>query len=81
MQYNYSKLLGRMREFGITQKKLACAIGKNPTTINEKLKGKSFTTDEMDRICKTLDIPNEKIGEYFFCRKGLENQTQSTSPN
>mgnify|MGYP005608789587 CR=1 FL=1 len=67
MKYNYSKLLGRMKECGITQEQLAKAIGKNETTLSAKLNNKSqFKGEEMDAICKVLDIPNEEIGAYFF---------------
>lgn len=67
MMYNYSKLLGRMKECGFTQEKLAKAIGKNEATLSAKLNNKSqFKGEEMDAICKVLDIPNEEIGAYFF---------------
>lgn len=63
----YAKLLGRIKERGLTQAKLAGKIGKNQSTVCEKLKGKSvFTAKEIDDICKVLDISNDQIGEYFF---------------
>lgn len=69
MQFNHSKLLGRMREYGFTQESLAKAIGINESTLNGKLNGKGFfTTKEIDRICELLDIPNELIGIYFYTR-------------
>jgi transcriptional regulator with XRE-family HTH domain len=67
MKYNYSKLLGRIRECGLTQEQLAKAIGKNKSTISTKLNGRSpFTTKEIDDICKVLNISNGEIGTYFF---------------
>lgn len=67
MQFNYSKLLGRIREFGFTQKDVADRIGINPTTLSLKLKHKArFTAIEIDAICKLLDITTEDIGTYFF---------------
>lgn len=67
MKRNYSKLLGRIRECGLTQEQLAKAIGKNKCTISAKINNQfSFTQDEMDAICRVLDIPNDEIGEYFF---------------
>lgn len=67
MKYNYSKLLGRIRACGLTQEQLAKAIGKNKSTISAKVNNQfSFTQEEMDGICRVLDIPNEEIGEYFF---------------
>ena len=67
MSFNHSKLLGRMREYGYTQKELAEAIKMNKATLNQKLKNKShFTTEEMDSISGLLDIPKNEIGIYFF---------------
>ena len=40
MPYNYSKLLGRIKEFDYTQKSLAKAIGKDECTISLKLNGR-----------------------------------------
>ena len=67
MKNNYSKLLGRIKERGITQEQLAVMIGKNKSTISAKLQGHySFTAKEIDSICRVLDISNDEIGAYFF---------------
>ena len=67
--YNYSKLLGRIKECGFTQELLAKAIDKNKSTVSAKLNNQfSFTQEEMDDICRVLDIPCEEIGEYFFAK-------------
>ena len=67
MRFNYSKLLGRVREFGFTQKMLADRIGIRAATLSLKLNNKAnFTSSEMDAICKLLDIAKEDIGLYFF---------------
>ena len=67
MQFNYSKLLGRIREFGLTQKDVAAHIGVRATTLSLKLNNKArFTTSEIDAICKLLNIAKEDIGAYFF---------------
>lgn len=77
MKYNYSKLLGRMRERGISQEQLAKELDKNECTLNSKLNNKfNFKSDEIDAICKVLDIPNIEIGEYFFCTESSESQTE-----
>ena len=69
MKYNYSKLLGRIKEYGFTQERLAVAIGKNKGTLSAKFNGKyDFGASEMDAICELLEIPNEEIGIYFFAR-------------
>ena len=69
MKYNYSKLLGRMKEHGITQAKLAEIIDRDTSTVNARLNNKSpFTMLEIDKICKALDIAKEDIGDYFFTK-------------
>ena len=69
MRFDYSKLLGRMREKGFTQETLAKGIGINESTLNSKLKNKSyFNAREMDKICEVLNIPIEEIGTYFYAR-------------
>lgn len=69
MHYNYSKLLGRIKECGYTQEKLAIEIGRDKSSLSAKLKGKSsFTTKEIDCICKALDISNSEIVDYFFTK-------------
>ena len=69
MRYNYAKLLGRIKECGLTQEQLAKAIDKDKSTVNAKLNGKSvFTVKEIDDICKVLDISNNEIGDYFFAQ-------------
>jgi transcriptional regulator with XRE-family HTH domain len=69
MPYDFSRLLGRIKEYGYTQESLAKAIGKDKSTLCSKLNNKGeFKTAEMDAICKLLDISNDEIGSYFFCR-------------
>lgn len=67
MQFNHSKLLGRIKEYRYTQESLSKAIGINESTLNTKLNGKTyFTTKEIDKISELLNIPTEEIGVYFF---------------
>ena len=69
MPYNYAKLLGRIKERGYTQAKIAEKIGRNEGSVSAKLNGKSvFTTREIDAICEALDIPNNEIADYFFAK-------------
>ena len=67
MCFNFSKLRGRFREFGLTQQDVATHIGIRDTTLSQKLNNKAgFTANEIDAICKLLDIAKEEIGVYFF---------------
>ena len=71
--YDYSKLLGRMREKNATQVSLAKGIGLSETSINFSLGNKRpFKQDEITSICAFLDIPISDVEDYFFCRNSLE---------
>lgn len=70
MKFDHSKLLGRIKECGFTQEKLADAIGISKTTLSAKINNQfSFTTKEMIAICKVLNIPLHEINEYFFAEE------------
>ena len=67
MKFNYSKLLGKMKECGYTQERLAKALGISPCTLNQKLKNKaSFTQREIHSICVLLNICGEEVFAVFF---------------
>ena len=67
-KYDYSKLLGRMKEKGYTQEKLASEAGISAATMNLKLGNKrDFKQDEIGAICQILDIAFADIPAYFFC--------------
>ena len=67
MKFNYSKLLGRIRECGFTQADLADAIGISKVTLSAKLNNQYyFTQGEIIAICKVLNIPHKEIPLYFF---------------
>ena len=67
MPYDYSKLLGRMKEKNVTQDILARKIGLQPPTLSQKLNNKArFKQAEISMICEILDIEANQIGAYFF---------------
>lgn len=67
MKFNHSKLLGKIRECGLTQAQLAKAIGMTKATLSAKLNNKSyFTAKDMYAIGEVLNIPTSEFGEYFF---------------
>ena len=67
--FDYSKLLGRMRELGYTQEKLAREIGINESTLNAKLNNKGFFNNNIiDKICEVLNISKVDIGSYFYAK-------------
>ena len=67
MEFDYSKLLGRIREYGYTQKTLATAVGMSVSQLNQCLKSKSnLKHKKILAICKVLDIQISEIGPYFY---------------
>lgn len=63
----YGKILGLMKERGLTQSEVAERASFNICTLNAKLNGKyEFTADEISRLSTALEIPSEDIGAYFF---------------
>ena len=74
MEFNYAKLLGRMKELGFTLETLAKAIGINKGTLSAKLNNHNFfTSGEIARICEVLNIEKEEIGLYFYTLKVQKN--------
>lgn len=67
MKFNYSKLLGRMKEMGFTLETLADAIGMSKGTLSVKLNNHFyFTTAQIVSICKVLKIAIKDIPLYFY---------------
>lgn len=70
MAFDYSKLLGRIREKGLTQRELAEQIGISPTTLSLKLGNNNFFTQkEVLKLCKVLDISDGDVAAYFFAEE------------
>ena len=68
--FDYSKLLGRLKEKGLTQDKFAELLGMSGTTLSKKLNGKSeWTQAEINKACEILEINPEEIPVYFFKAK------------
>lgn len=76
--YDYSRLLGKIRECGSTIEQLSSDIGINVSTLSGKLHNKSeFRQKEMLAICNSLNIDISELEKYFFCTKTLENQSKT----
>lgn len=77
MQFDFSKLLGRIKECGFTQETLAREIGMTKSTMSQKLNNKAyFTLLEMAKIQNVLGIAVDDMGIYFFARKVQKNGTE-----
>ena len=74
MKFNYSKLLGRIKERGYTQESLSLAVGMAVSTMSLKLNNRAFFSQkEIRNICELLGILIHQIGEYFFTPEVQEN--------
>lgn len=63
--YSHNKLLGLIKEHGMTQEMLAKKMGISSVTLSKKLKNKSdFTRKEVDAIRIILGI--DDLVPYFF---------------
>lgn len=63
----YAKLRGQILEIYSTQEAFAKAIGIHPTTLNLKLcKRRTWTSQDIQRVCGALGIPLHEVGLYFF---------------
>lgn len=72
VQFDYSKLRGKIREFG-TQEMFANAVGISTVTLSERLNNKSqFTQNEISKAAETLHLETDEIPAYFFTPKVKE---------
>lgn len=70
MEYDYSKLRGKIIEKYSNNGNFANEIGISERTLSLKLHNKiAFKQTEIDKAILLLDIPIEEISEYFFKKK------------
>lgn len=68
--YDYSKLLGKIKEKYGTQKEFAKALGVGNTSLSQRLNNHlEWTQDEMKKTMILFNEPLNKINEYFFTKK------------
>lgn len=66
-RFNYSALLGLIKERGYTQEQLSNATQICPSQLSLKLNGKAqFKQRDIARIVDVLSIQPCDIGRYFF---------------
>ena len=67
MEFDFSKLIGRIIERFGSRKAFAEALEISDGTLSGKLNNKvKFSTPEIKQACALLDIAPEEIGRYFF---------------
>lgn len=68
--FDYSKLLGKIKECSFKQDEFAKKIGLSATSFSYKINNKrSFTQTEIINMVKYLGILETNISEYFFKEK------------
>ena len=77
MVFDYSKLLGRIKECGFTQESLAEHIGITESTMCLKLNNKAnFKNCEIFLIGEALKLEAGEIGVYFFTPKVRKHEQE-----
>lgn len=67
---NTNKLKGKIMEQGMTIGSLALSIGVSPSTLGRKIRNLTdMTLNEVELIRKVLNIPPERVIEFFFVEK------------
>ena len=75
VEFDYSKLLGRIKEKFGTQDNLASKTTMSTTTLNYKLNNKiEWKQKEILEVALLLDIALIEIPEYFFKEKVEKTQ-------
>lgn len=70
MEFDFSKLRGRIREWFGSESKFAEEMNISSPTMSAKLNSKVYwTAPEINKACEILDIPLEFIPVYFFTPK------------
>lgn len=68
--YDYSKLLGRIKEKNLTQADFSVKIGVSLSTLNAKISNNyQFKQNEIKKACEILEIDLRDVGVYFFTKK------------
>lgn len=78
MFFDYSKLLGKIKEICKTQKIFAEKMGMKPSGLSARLSNKQeFTPTEIILACRILGIPIAEIPKYFFTRKVQKHEQRA----
>lgn len=72
-KFDYGKLRERIRDMDTTQAALARFIGISHKTMSAKMNGHQvWRQDEIYAAMGMLNIPEDKVAEYFFTPKVLK---------
>ena len=75
MSFDYSNLLGKIKEVCGTQNNFAKKIGIGRVSLNHRLNNKlEFSQNEINRSVEVLGLRKEEIPVYFFNEKVQKNE-------
>ncbi len=67
IEYDYSKLMGKIIETFKTRQAFANAIGRSEKSVSDKLNNKvAWTQLEMNKAVEALNLKFSDIPDYFF---------------
>ncbi len=76
MNFDYSKIKGKIRELGLTQDDYANYLGISTTTLHLRLENKRpFTQPEIAMTMHLFNEPIKNVSKYFFTKKVQKNRT------
>ena len=70
IEFDHSKLRGKIREIYGTEEALAKEAGLNRSSLSKRLNGNiDFSVREIYKICALLQIPAQNLGDFFFTKR------------
>lgn len=70
MEFDYSRLRGKIREVFGTEAAFAKAMGMGRVSLSQRLNNVlEFSSQEILKACALLGIPSAEIPLYFFAEK------------
>lgn len=67
MYRKFHRLRVRFAELDLTQNEAARLAGLAPSTLTTRMNGRvPFNVNEVQALCRVLDIPTDQIGAFFF---------------
>ncbi|MCC4121327.1 DUF739 family protein [Lactococcus lactis] len=78
--FDYSKLRGRIKERYESEAKFSVEARISQASLSSKLNNKTyFNPEDILRILKILDIPDEEAKLYFFKQKVRKSEQRKAS--
>ena len=73
IEYDYSKLRGKIREIFHTETRFARELGISKVNLSAKLNGRlNFSLNEISRISRIFNLKEKEMFDYFFIRKSAK---------